>query len=77
MVKNHIRISQPYPSHLHQGLCAAAASAANTAACTPCYRCAGKADRRRSMDIDTAPPTAALHLNETLLVAMDKLPSLK
>ncbi|PNH12654.1 hypothetical protein TSOC_000335 [Tetrabaena socialis] len=37
----------------------------------------GKADRRRSMDVDAVPPTAALHLSEDLNQAVDKLPALR
>ncbi|KAG2455165.1 hypothetical protein HYH02_000981 [Chlamydomonas schloesseri] len=37
----------------------------------------GKADRRRSMDVDAVPPSAALQIHEDLTVAVDKLPALR
>ena len=37
----------------------------------------GKADRRRSMDVDAAPPSAALQIHEDLTAAVDKLPALR
>ncbi|KAG2442969.1 hypothetical protein HXX76_003043 [Chlamydomonas incerta] len=37
----------------------------------------GKADRRRSMDVDSVPPSAALQIHEDLTAAVDKLPALR